>query len=250
MIPSPDLPRTPPSIDLPIPLRHRASAPVTAASLAFILAWDASGLDLWLAGLNGSPVGFSLRNHWILSTLLHDGARLLAALIWAALAVAAVRPFGPLRQLDTRRRLWLLVTVATGMLLISVIKRFTSTECPWELSAFGGTLPFVSHWDWGVTARTTPGHCFPAGHASAGFAWLAGWFAWPSGARTRSRWLVTSLAAGVVLGVAQQLRGAHFMSHTLWTAWFCWTWAWALSLLLPYPADSQASEKRVAPAAH
>jgi len=25
-----------------------------------------------------------------------------------------------------------------------------------------------------------------------------------------------------VLGLAQQWRGAHYMSHTLWTAWVCW----------------------------
>jgi membrane-associated PAP2 superfamily phosphatase len=26
-----------------------------------------------------------------------------------------------------------------------------------------------------------------------------------------------------VLGVTQLLRGAHFPSHSLWTAWVCWT---------------------------
>jgi membrane-associated PAP2 superfamily phosphatase len=25
-----------------------------------------------------------------------------------------------------------------------------------------------------------------------------------------------------VLGLAQQVRGAHYMSHTLWSAWACW----------------------------
>jgi membrane-associated PAP2 superfamily phosphatase len=28
---------------------------------------------------------------------------------------------------------------------------------------------------------------------------------------------------GFVLGVTQLLRGAHFPSHSLWTAWICWT---------------------------
>jgi membrane-associated PAP2 superfamily phosphatase len=31
------------------------------------------------------------------------------------------------------------------------------------------------------------------------------------------------LAAGVLLGLTQTLRGAHFPSHTAWTAWLCWT---------------------------
>jgi membrane-associated PAP2 superfamily phosphatase len=33
---------------------------------------------------------------------------------------------------------------------------------------------------------------------------------------------------GLSLGIAQQLRGAHFMSHTLWTAWFCLAVGWLL----------------------
>ena len=27
-------------------------------------------------------------------------------------------------------------------------------------------------------------------------------------------------------GMAQQARGAHFLSHTLWTGWLCWSTAW------------------------
>jgi membrane-associated PAP2 superfamily phosphatase len=39
--------------------------------------------------------------------------------------------------------------------------------------------------------------------------------------------LAAVLAAGLVLGLAQQLRGAHYMSHTFWTAWCCWVVACA-----------------------
>ncbi len=225
---------TPPNaLSAPFRTHHPAAVVAWAGGLALVLAWDLMGLDLWLAGLSATPAGFPLRNHWALTALLHDGARQLAAILVAALAVGVARPFGPLRALSLRRRIWLLAAIVGGMVLVATIKRFTATDCPWELSAFGGTLPFVSHWDWGVLAGAAPGHCFPAGHASAGFAWMAGWFAWPPGARTGRRWLLASVAAGLVLGVAQQLRGAHFMSHTLWTAWICWTWAWALSGLLP-----------------
>jgi membrane-associated PAP2 superfamily phosphatase len=73
------------------------------------------------------------------------------------------------------------------------------------------------------------GHCFPAGHASSGFAFVGGFFAFrktdPGIAR---KWLLAALLAGLVLGIAQQLRGAHFMSHTLWTGFICWTLAFAI----------------------
>ena len=32
------------------------------------------------------------------------------------------------------------------------------------------------------------------------------------------------------MGLAQQMRGAHFMSHTLWTGWLCWTTGWLVDL--------------------
>ncbi|QJW84804.1 hypothetical protein HK414_17725 [Ramlibacter terrae] len=79
----------------------------------------------------------------------------------------------------------------------------------------------MSHW--GTVADGGPGRCFPAGHASSGFALFGGYFAWRGvDARTAHRWLAGAGAGGLVLGLAQQWRGAHFMSHTLWTAVVCW----------------------------
>ena len=70
-----------------------------------------------------------------------------------------------------------------------------------------------------------------AAAASAGFAFVGGYFALrrrqPRAARL---WLAASLAAGLILGAAQQVRGAHFMSHTLWTGWLCWTTGWLCDL--------------------
>ena len=62
---------------------------------------------------------------------------------------------------------------------------------------------------------------------------VGGWF-WlrDRAPRAATVWLCAALLAGTALGLAQQIRGAHFMSHTLWTAWLCWTVAgavwWAL----------------------
>jgi len=67
------------------------------------------------------------------------------------------------------------------------------------------------------------GHCFPAGHAATGFSFLGGYFAFrDSDGRQARTWLALSLVAGLLLGLAQQWRGAHFMSHTLWSAVACW----------------------------
>lgn len=74
-------------------------------------------------------------------------------------------------------------------------------------------MPYVPHWS--AVADGGGGHCFPAGHASAGFAFIGGYFVIPERRpRTARIWLQDSLASGLLLGLAQQLRGAHFMSHT------------------------------------
>ena len=65
-----------------------------------------------------------------------------------------------------------------------------------------------------------PGRCFPSGHASAGFAFLSVAAAIRTQALQR-RVLITVLLFGVLCGMAQLLRGAHYPSHVLWTAWLC-----------------------------
>jgi membrane-associated PAP2 superfamily phosphatase len=45
------------------------------------------------------------------------------------------------------------------------------------------------------------------------------------------KWLLVAVCIGFILGISQQMRGAHFMSHTLWTAWLCWTVGWLSHLL-------------------
>ena len=44
--------------------------------------------------------------------------------------------------------------------------------------------------------------------------------------RAASVWLV--IAMFLLIEAVQQLRGAHFMSHTLWSGWLCWCLAWSL----------------------
>ena len=42
--------------------------------------------------------------------------------------------------------------------------------------------------------------------------------------------LVTGLSAGLLFGISQQLRGAHFVSHDIWTLGICWATASLVSM--------------------
>jgi membrane-associated PAP2 superfamily phosphatase len=204
---------------------HRASltAPIPALLLAtfLLLLWDASSLDLTMAHWFGTGHGFALQDHWFWKGWLHERVRLVQWLPELLLLAAVVRPFGPMAQLPLARRVQLALGTLLALMLISTLKHFSHTSCPWDLQVFGGTAQHVSHWLWGQGDGGN-GHCFPAGHASAGFAYLGGFFVFRSRRPALAWcWLGTALAAGLLLGIAQQIRGAHFMSHTLWTAWLC-----------------------------
>lgn len=199
----------------------------TTLALVVLLGWDASGLDLALAGLLADGGGFALRDHWLLTAVFHEGGRIAAWALLLALSVGVWWPFGWLHRATQAARIRIVVAALLSVTAVALLKQFSTTSCPWDLAPFGGVARYHPHWAALGLADGGSGHCFPAGHASSGFAFIGGFFAFrrtaPGMAR---RWLAGALLAGLVLGVAQQLRGAHFMSHTLWSGWLCWCVAW------------------------
>ncbi len=220
MSPKIPLPRLPEPDVKPAPYRLFAW---TALSLALLMLWDFSGLDLPMAHWFGSANGFALESHWLWRDWLHDKIRLWPWGLELALLLGIFWPFGTLKQLPKARRTQLALTTFATLLVVSTIKIHSLSSCPWDLQEFGGVARYVSHWAWGVRDGGTGG-CFPAGHASAGFAFIGGFFAFRHALpKTAWRWFAGAMLVGAVFGLAQQIRGAHYMSHTFWTAWLCWT---------------------------
>lgn len=192
----------------------------TIIALALLLVWDSTTLDLRQARFWGGSTGFGWREHWLTSGALHQGGR---ALTWLVAGLLVVNVFKPLFASQSRReRIWWLAVTLACVALVSMLKRASSTSCPWDLAEFGGAAHYVSHWRFGV-ADGGGGHCFPSGHAGAAFAFFSGFFALrrahPRAARA---WLAGVLVMGTLFGVGQLARGAHYPSHTLWAAWVCW----------------------------
>ena len=204
----------------------RTDAWISLFFLLLLLGWDATPRDLTLAHWWGNSSGFPLRDNWWMRKVMHEGTRSVGWGIFIALLVGIWRPWGALRSLSTSDRAGVFISVLCALLSVTLIKGFSQTSCPWDLQAFGGLAAYVPHWDlWQQDGAG--GHCFPAGHASTGFAFMGAYFGIrQSGDRRALKWLAIALIAGIVLGVSQQMRGAHFMSHTFWTAWLCWTTGW------------------------
>ena len=217
----------------------------TLASLGILIVWDAGGLDRSVAHWFGGIHGFPMRDQWFLVHVMHEGARRLAWLVALALVLAVWWPFGVLRSTSRAERLQLAVTTLLALAVVSTLKYASTTSCPWDLAEFGGVARYASHWALG-TVDGGSGKCFPAGHASAGFAFVGGYFALRrSRARAAWIWLGSVLVAGFALGFSQQMRGAHFQSHTLWTGWLCWTTAWLIDMGFKRIALPDADTARV-----
>ncbi len=201
---------------------RRAAALVLLALLPLML-WELGAADLPLSRVFGNAQGFAWRNDWWMSTVLHDGTRHLA---WVLAGVLALNVWWPLTPRLTRReRVWWLLATLAGAAVVPLVKQQSLTSCPWDLTEFGGLAHYVPHWlQLGPLAQPDGGggHCFPSGHATSAFAFFSGGFALrrahPLAAR---RWMAAVLLIGLALGGVQLVRGAHFASHTLWSAWLC-----------------------------
>jgi len=188
-------------------------------ALLMLVAWDASGWDLALSRQFGDAGGFAWRQAWWARGLLHDGGRVLAWACLGAVVLGLWRPWlaGPTRA---QRLYWLGVLLAC-LLLVPALKRWSLTSCPWDLAMFGGTAAYVPHWRPGV-ADGGGGHCFPSGHAVSAFAFFALYGLWrPHRPRLARGLLLLTLLFGLLSGWTQLVRGAHFASHALWSAWLC-----------------------------
>jgi membrane-associated PAP2 superfamily phosphatase len=237
--PAPDPARIAPPAAGPPDAFWRRDLAVAAVGLLLLVLWEASGADLAVSAWFGGPQGFGWRDAWLTRDLLHQGGRWLSGLVLAALVLDVLRCAwlarrGPPRRAGPgwrERLLWLAVVVAL-IVLVPLLKRASHSSCPWDLQPFGGAFPYVPHWDL-LRRDGGPGRCFPSGHAVAALAFLPLYPLWRAHRPARARGLLALvLLAGLLFGAAQTARGAHFVSHTLWTGWLCWAGCALVSTLL------------------
>ena len=199
----------------------------TAIGLLLILAWigisHALHLDERLADyyFDVSSNRFPLKSDWLYQGILHDQLKKLSVLL-------AVLLLGRLIYLLCRRRFaamqtsgYLLTAMARATLAVGLIRAHSPVACPWSLSEYGGDLPLLMPWEYFQGGH---GHCWPSGHAAAGFCLLALFF-WlrAKGSRWAFPTLALVLLLGGIMGWAQIVRGAHFLSHVNASLLLCWT---------------------------
>ena len=118
------------------------------------------------------------------------------------------------------------------------LKDVTGIYCPVQLQEYGGSIELqpkikVGHL---LLINDGKGRCWPGGHSTAGFAWLALFFAfyYMGHKRAATAALIAALSYGHFLGLVQVIRGQHFLSHQFYTMAFCWLISLSFFLILSW----------------
>jgi len=180
---------------------------------------DIAFADFWFQ-LEGGD--WALRKHWFTYELMHHWGKRLVITLGLSMFVLYIASWKVDRLRPWR---WSFIFSFLGMVLlpslITSLKHLSSTPCPWDTIRFGGSLAYTH--DLHFASIANAGHCFPAAHASGGFGLFSLYFAfYPFVTKYRYRLLLPGLVLGISFGFAQQLRGAHFISHDLWSLAICW----------------------------
>lgn len=191
--------------------------------------------DFWIAYLffDASTDQFPLR---ISPGLIFWGHTVLQAItVWAwVLCIGLAIASNWIAVLRPWRRVLTVFVVMAGVAayIVQTLKGASVHSCPWDINTFGGQAAWFPLFE-KANNLTGPGRCWPGGHASGGFAIGAAYFALRESKRQLARWMLAlGLAFGVVMSLVQMARGAHFLSHNLWSLWLVWATCFVIDLAL------------------
>ena len=191
--------------------------------------FHATRLDLVLATPYYDPVNhaFPWRFAWVSKYLVHRYLKYVLLVggvgVWIVALRMRMRPPTGGFLASHRRRWWCVAWSFVAVpVVIAVLRRLSPMHCPWEIVDFGGYAPYFDLLS-AAPAGVRPGHCFPAAFVASG-SWLLSFaLLWYPERKVRS--VAVGLAAlllAFAMGWVQQMRGAHFLSHTLWSLWVSW----------------------------
>ncbi len=192
--------------------------------------FELTDLDLFFSDAWYDPAaGWVYKQSWWAEGVIHRGGKNLVL----ALALGALVGWGlsfrlPRLRPWRRSALFLVLAIGLGTGSVALGKATINRHSPWDYDRYGGTVPYSGLFE-PTPAGAKPGHSFPAGHASGALALMSSYFIFRGRSRRRAlAGLAAGLLLGGVFGFGQLVRGAHFVSHNLWSAAICWLFSLVL----------------------
>ncbi|MCE0461872.1 phosphatase PAP2 family protein [Pseudomonas uvaldensis] len=207
------------------PLNFRIVLGVPAVVALILVLLELTTLDMALARLFYDPDGggFIGRHSFFLEDILHDRAKQVVIGFSVLAILGFIGSFSVARLKPFKRELGCLVlSLALATSFVTPMKAVTAVQCPWSLKEFGGKETYSELLS-PRPATDKPGRCWPGGHAATGFTLFALFFVLRDRRpRLARQALVFAFALGTVFSLSRMMQGAHFFSHNVWTAVFCW----------------------------
>ncbi|MCW1243298.1 phosphatase PAP2 family protein [Pseudomonas sp. SAICEU22] len=207
----------------PLNLWLLLGVPILTALLLVLLEW--TDLDMKLAQLFYDPIAgnFIGRHSYFLENVLHDRAKQVVIAFSVLAIFGFIGTFFIARLKPFKRELGCLVlSLALATSFVTPMKAVTAVQCPWSLKEFGGKETYSELLS-PRPATDKPGRCWPGGHAATGFTLFALFFVLRDRRPRLARQALTfAFTLGTVFSLGRMLQGAHFFSHNVWTAVFCW----------------------------
>jgi len=220
-----------------------ATATVLLLSIVF---FEYSGIDLWLQDqLYNFETGQWIldRNETVSKLLFYDGIK--RALIAFVLLIIVGAILFSNTSLVQNCRQGLVILVLSAVLVpvtVGALKATTNVPCPRDLEHYGGSYPHAT------LLKSYPDdfqqkkniRCYPAGHASGGFALLSLVFLFKRKGH-KAIAAVSALSIGWAMGIYKMLIGDHFLGHTFVTM----VLAWLIVLLVANSVYGFANRRRI-----
>ncbi|RUM75701.1 MAG: PAP2 family protein [Sulfurovum sp.] len=170
-------------------------------------------------------------HHWIVDKTLepykfifYDGIKKLLILFAVSILLALIFLRNNKTVIAYRKGLILIVLSAIFVpLIVGGLKKATNMPCPKNEIHYGGVYPSTKVWE-SYPPTFKKCHkicCFPAAHASGGFALLSLFFLFRK-RRNKILALVGALTVGWSMGLYKMLIGDHFLSHTVISMILAW----------------------------
>lgn len=179
----------------------------------------------WLVDRNLEPYHF----------IFYTGIKKLLILIAVAFLFALL--FFRRTALVQKYKKGILIVILSAIFVpatIGVLKKTTNMPCPKDEIHYGGAYPRTAVWQSYTPKYASMKHisCWPAGHASGGFALMSLFFLFK---RKRNKYLALFFALVISwsMGNYKMIIGDHFFSHT----WITMLLSWLIILLIVYTTN-------------
>ena len=192
-----------------------------------ILFFQFSNVDVWVENLfynSATHTWLIDRDNKILKVIFYTGIKKLLITV-AVMMLLALIIFRNSKIIKEYKKGFLIVILSAIFvpLVVGGLKAVTNTPCPKNTVIYGGNYPEVKVLDSYPKNFHQKGKikCWPAGHASGGFALLSLFFLFKS-RKNKKRAIILAMAVGWSMGLYKMMIGDHYLSHTIVTMLLAW----------------------------